>query len=262
MNCKNNQKTSDLGLRRGLTTLGAMLALAFAAPAMAGTIDFESQPPAAYQSDESITSDGYNLLFVNGPVAQFFGFASAIGTVLDSADPSSCDVTGCPEGAAGSYLGILNDGAVKLSRAGQNAWFTVDSLDFAFVAPLPIGPGDFGRLVLSGELKDGGTMSTMLAFPGQNNAGQFTFGASALDAAFRGAVFTSLTINACLWDFAGECSNSLDSNAGNQAQFAIDNVVLNDVPEPGSIALFGLAAGALGLSRRRAARKAAPSATI
>ncbi|MES2321984.1 MAG: NF038120 family PEP-CTERM protein [Pseudomonadota bacterium] len=260
MNCKNNQNKRDSGLRRSVTTLGAMLALAFAAPAMAGTIDFESLPPAAYMSSESVNTSGYNLLFVNGPVAAEFGFESGIGTVIDSGNAMSCDIAGCPVGAAGNYLAILNDGAVKMTRGGHQ--FSISSLDFAFVAPVPVGPGDYGRLQLTGTLSDGSMLSTMLAFPGQNSNFQFLFGASDLDAAFRGSVFTSLTINACLWDGNGDCSNSFDSPAFNQAQFAIDNVVLNEIPEPGSIALFGLAAGALGLSRRRAARKAAKSATI
>ena len=41
----------------------------------------------------------------------------------------------------------------------------------------------------------------------------------------------------------------------NQAQFAIDNLALAEVPEPGSLALIGLGMGAL-LARRR---KSAPS---
>jgi len=260
MNCKNNQNKRDSGLRRSVTTLGAMLALAFAAPAMASTIDFESQPPAVYANDETISTNGYNLLFVNSPIGELLDLDGGIGTILDSGNPMSCDITGCPAGAAGNYLAILNDGGVKMTRGGHQ--FAISSLDFAFVSPVPVGPGDYGRLQLTGTLSDGSTLSTMLAFPGQNSNFQFLFGGSDLDAAFRGAVFTSLTINACLWDFNGDCSNSVDSPAMNQAQFAIDNVVLNEIPEPGSIALFGLAAGALGLSRRRAARKAAKSATI
>jgi hypothetical protein len=261
MNCKDNQKIKNFGLRRGLSVLGAAAALC-CAPAYAATINFESLDPSANMSGETLTESGYNLLLVNGPVAAEFGFESGVGAVLDSADPFSCDITGCPSGATGKYLAILNDGAVTLTSNGSSHWFQLSGMDFAFVSPAPVLDGDYGRIVLAGVNLAGDTVETMLAFPGQDAQGRFTFGASSLSAAFRSTVFTSLTISACLWDADGNCSNSFESPAFNQAQFALDNISVSDVPEPASFLLAGIGIAALGLSRRRASKPAALSTTI
>lgn len=236
---------------------GLIAALFSAAPAFADTLTFGSVPPAAHESGTSISESGYNMLFIEGPVAAEFGFVSGIGTVIDGNDPFSCSVIGCPAGPNGNYLAILNDGGVQFTHPGMLNGFTISGLNFAFVVPAPVGPGNYGQLVLSGTNWQGQTVSTSLDFPGQNDNGQFMFGAASLSAAFRANVFSSLTINACIYDFDMVCSNSLESPAFNQAQFAIDDVTLNAVPEPASFLLAGLGLGALGVIRRRKSRPAA-----
>ncbi|HEY0062232.1 MAG TPA: NF038120 family PEP-CTERM protein [Telluria sp.] len=243
-----------LNPRHGATMFGLIAALFSAAPVLADTITFTPQAPAVYESGTSISEAGYNLLFVEGPVAAAANVVSGIGDILDGNDPFSCDVIGCPAGANGNYLAILNDGGVQFTHAGTLNGFTLSGLNFAFISPLPVGPGDYGQLVLTGTNWFGQTVSTSLAFPGQNNNGQFMFGPAALDAAFRGNVFTSLTISACIYDANSDCTNSVDSPANNLAQFALDDVTLNAVPEPASFLLAGLGLAALGVSRRRAAR--------
>ncbi|UUZ56391.1 NF038120 family PEP-CTERM protein [Massilia sp. H-1] len=234
--------------------IGLMASL-FAAPVLADTLTFDTLAPSVYESGTAVDESGYNMLFVEGPVAASMNLVSGIGAVLDSNDPFSCDVIGCPVGGNGNYLAILNDGGVQFTHPGQLNGFTISGLNFSFISPVPVGPGDYGQLVLSGTNWFGQSVSTTLAFPGQNNNGQFMFGAAALDAAFRGNVFTNLTISACIYDVNNACSNSVDSPAFNQAQFALDNVTLNAVPEPASFLLSGLGLAALGATRRRRATR-------
>ena len=229
----------------------ALVASVCAAPAFADTINFETLAPGVNESATSIQESGYNMLFIEGPVAAELGLVGAIGAVIDSTNPASCDLIACPVGGNGNYLAILNDGGVQFSHPGQLSGFRISGLNFAFVAPVPVGPGDYGQLVLTGVNWQGQTVSTSFAFPGQNDNNQFMFGAASIGADFAANVFSSLTISACIYDANDECSNSVDSPAFNQAQFALDDLALTAVPEPTSFLLAGLGLGMLGLARRR-----------
>ena len=246
-----------LHLGRPSWTAGlAAAALLFAAPAMASTITFSSLAPSAYASGDTLSEAGYDLALVGGPMAQYYGYVDNTGLVADAADPFNCDLITCPGGADGHYLMVLNDGAVKLTRSDLQGGFLLDGLDLAFVTPLPVADGNYGMLRLSGTLRDGGTASTMASFPGQDANGVFAFGNAFIDPAFRQYAFTSLTIDACLFDADMNCSNDFDHPAMNQAQFAIDTLSLTAVPEPGALLLASLGLGALALQRRR------PTATV
>jgi hypothetical protein len=247
----NNQILSP---SRGATMFAMFASLMCAAPAFADTINFDSLPATVHESGTSIAESGYNMLFVEGPVAASMGLVSGIGAVLNSNDPFSCEVIGCPAGANGNYLAILNDGGVQFTHPGALNGFRVSGLNFSFISPVPVGPGDYGQLLLTGVNWQGQTVSTSFAFPGQNNNGQFLFGAAAIDAAFGANVFSSLTISACIYDANAVCSNSVDSPAFNQAQFALDDLALTAVPEPASFLLAALGLGALGATRRRTSR--------
>lgn len=247
---------------RGAAMLGLVASLFCAAPAFADVVNFETLPASANESGVTLSEAGYNLLLVEGPVAAYYGSVGATGSVLDSTSGSSCDIIVCPAGATGNYLAVLNDGAVRLSHPGQLSGFTLTGFDFAFMPPVDVVDLKYGRLQLSGMNWQGATINTSLDFRGQNAAGAFQFGAAELSAAFRANVFSSLTFSACLFDGNGGCFNSFDKPAGNQAQFGLDNLNLTAVPEPTSFLLFGLGMGALGLARRRAARKAISSTSI
>lgn len=233
-----------------------------AAPAFADVVNFETLPPSANDSGVTLSEAGYDMLLIEGPLAGSFGGVGGTGNVINSNDPSSCEIIVCPAGATGNYLAVINDGAVRFSHPGVLSGFSLTGFDFAFIAPAAVADGTYGQLTLTGMNWQGTTISTSLDFPGADASGRFLFGSAELSAAFRANVFSSLTLSACLFDGAGGCFNSVENPARNQAQFAIDNLNLTAVPEPASFLLFGLGMGALGLARRRAARKAVSSTSI
>ena len=244
---------------RTLKSFAAIAALLCAAPAMADIVNFDAVPPSIYEGGSTLESNGYSMAFFDSEIAQFFGVVGGVGAVINSTDLSSCDIAACPKNGTGNYLGVLNDGSVLFSRASKEGGFTLNGFKVAFVPPVTIAPGTFGQLLLSGSLYDGSIVNTIVAFPPTAVDGSAMFGAAAIDASFRQKTFSSLSMKACLFDGLGGCNNSLDMPAGNQAQFALDDISFADVPEPGSFFLVGLGLAAFGLSRRRAGAKSAVS---
>lgn len=248
-------KTRRTSTARGLKTLTSIagaLAMLFAAPAYADTITFESVAGVGYDAGESFVESGYRVTMLEGP------FGGANGAVMTN---GSCAITVCPGGATGKFLGVLNDGGVNFALASHSPLgFKVAGLDFAFLAAVGGLPNfNYGQLQLSGLLADGNVVNASFDFPGQNGSGAYMFGAANLGATFTAGLFRSLTINACIFEDENPevCSNSIDNPAFYLGQFALDNVqLIAVVPEPVSILLLGVGAGAMALSRRRTIKPA------
>lgn len=229
-----------------------LLGAAFCAPAYAGTIDFEDQLLTGLDGNQSIESGGFRLTAGDSPLAQFYGFTGAAGAVYRGA--SGCGDTPCPAGNSSKFYAGLNDGSVTItSLDGPDFMFT--GLDFGFLAPTPGLPdGIWGQLRLTGYLIGGGTIEAAMNFAGQNAGGDFMFKGWNMEYAFARTQLGSLNISACMYDDTGACVNSVDFPAMNLAQFAIDNLRVNDVPEPAAPALLMLGALGMALSARRRAK--------
>ncbi|MDQ1816600.1 NF038120 family PEP-CTERM protein [Massilia sp. CCM 9210] len=245
---------------RALQTIAAAAALMCALPAMAGPITFESVQPNALVNGESVSEGGYNMLVLGSPIADELSLTGPFAAIANSNDPDTCFSIGCPAGASGNFLAVINDGGVKFTRSGHQ--FQVGGLSLAFLPPVSVPDGNYGLLQFSGIRADGTVVSSTSEFPGQNAGGSFTFGSALIDQKFRNEVLTSLTVNACLFDGNGGCFNSLANPANGQAQFALDDISFNAVPEPGSFLLVGLGIGAITLTRRRKAGSTTPSTPV
>jgi len=236
--------------------LGAATALALlgAAPAMASVVDFESVPLDFYVDGTVLSENGYALQVVD----THEGGGGLAGTLINGQDPTSCWLGGCPTNNGSRFYAGIADGALRIAREDGGA-FSLSSLDYGFIAPVG-GQANFsyGQLVFTASVRDvADTISYALDFPGTDSVGNPLFNTAFLNPAFASSALTSVTIRACLFDGNSGCSfpQGINDANFNQAQFALDNISLAEVPEPGSLALIGLGLSALALRGRKSAAK-------
>lgn len=216
----------------------ALAALAACGTASAGLLTFDDLAPTIYAGGDLVSQTDVSATVLGDPA----GFA---GALANGADPFSCSVTACPGGNASNYFAGLNDGGLNLSAGGR--FVSLKSLDFSFVGPMPItGLANFGQLVVEGLGLDGNTVVESREFGAADANGEFSFASWDLSAGFASTWFSGVNVYACLYTANGDCVNP----AGNQAQFAVDNLAYA-VPEPSSIALVGLSLAGLAALRRR-----------
>ena len=229
-----------------LKTVIAAAALSTCAFAQAGvvTLDFEGDAMPFMFNGGYTEIDNYWLETYSGT-----GLTTDLaGMIIDGSDTTACVGISCPVNNSSRYYASLNDSYFYFGLA-NNDRFQARSLQASFIgAGQASFPAVSGILQLQGYNNDGsavgGAMQIALAGP---TAGAFRFANYNLGAFGANQVaYVRVLGYAC--DSSGNCNRS-----ANLANFAIDNIVLNEVPEPVTLGLFGLGLAGLALSRRRRA---------
>lgn len=237
--------------------LGAvLLATSLAMPAVATPVDFEdviSGLDSIYEAGQSFVSGGFKF-----EVTSANQQASPGDLYGQVGDVSSLFVLAPPTNPTGQFFQSYNDGGVTMTSAVAGAsFFSLMSFDFSFLAFADgfYGEGDVpGALVASYITSSGAAGLETFAFGAAEDGGFFAFdtvGGPALGS-LSGAVLRSVTFFACTpgVNFPSDCFSPSEFN---DAWFALDNIRVSAIPEPGSLAIIALAFAAAGIVRRRQA---------
>jgi len=172
------------------------------------------------------------------------------GDLVGAITSGACSDILCPVNNSTNYLAMLDDGVVVFGST-DGFRFSVRSLIASFIGsgdPLQNTPG-FVRLQ---GMRGGVSTIATFALTGLDGNGHLNFG-SIDTGAFGNMEFDYVYAYgfACAAPGAG---NSCSAFSTDRAQFALDDIVIEHVPEPGSLALLAVAGLAAGrVTRRRAA---------
>lgn len=230
----------------GAAVFGATV---LAAPAQAETITFED---LAYYGpilgNDVVATGNYGIGFYAN---RSDGAGTLVGTIV-TPDYSESDGAAFPVNNQTNYYASLNDGYADIVNLDPGVRFAVNAFDASFVggtAALSGYPAISGLLRIQGILSGGGSVTETYQLAGPGASG-FNFAHYETSAAFRSNLFTEILVYGFACNTAGNC-NAFTTDRG---QFALDNLALTEVPEPASMALFGL--GMVGLTVAARRRKA------
>lgn len=213
--------------------LGAALAATAlcALPAHADVIHFEGEATAGvYLPGESFSRGAFVLTAFND-----FGLVDTAAALGMQA----------PVGNATQFYFASNDGGLRVST-NNGLGFDLNGFQFAFV---PLDPPSLQTTVLRirGTLQDDSTVQAFASFTGNGDTG-YTFSSLSLSSAAGFTNLKQLEFQACS-SVNGVFCNVPTANNG---QFAIDNINVTVVPEPGAALLMALGlAGLAGFSLRQ-----------
>lgn len=240
----NHTITTLRGAMRRLTkqlVFGA--ALGASSLAHAGVLNFESAAVGT-----TYTSNAKNQIGDYWIEARNFVNAQPPAQAGEIYSGSNCGVQRCPTNNASNYYGTYADGYLYFGL-NNNATFSLTSLDASMIgyAGQTTFPGTSGALLIQGFDASNRAVgnSQTIFMPGQGGALTFnTYDLSPLSQ----YEFSYVRIYGYACDVGGNCSRT-----NGRAHIALDNIrtVNGAVPEPATLALFGIGLAGAALIRRR-----------